>query len=97
MPISTPVANQSPDSQQVSGISGGILAHENGSYPELCRLPARRPAPGASGVSVENQTGAHRLPGLYGIPNVTPRHCQLRYLLDSSTLADNVGYSAQQP
>uniref|UniRef100_UPI0014834BC5 fimbria/pilus outer membrane usher protein n=1 Tax=Salmonella enterica TaxID=28901 RepID=UPI0014834BC5 len=85
--------NQSPDSQQVSyGISGGILAHENGitlSQP-ITGAAILIKAPGASGVSVENQTGvATDFRGYTVIPNVTPYY---RYdiSLDSSTFADNV-------
>ncbi|NMJ54222.1 fimbria/pilus outer membrane usher protein, partial [Salmonella enterica subsp. enterica serovar Anatum] len=65
--------NQSPDSQQVSyGISGGILAHENGitlSQP-ITGAAILIKAPGASGVSVENQTGvATDFRGYTVIPN----------------------------
>lgn len=85
--------SQSPDDRQVSyGISGGILAHENGitlSQP-ITGAAILIKAPGASGVSVENQTGvATDFRGYTVIPNVTPYY---RYdiALDSSTFADNV-------
>ena len=85
--------SQSPDSRQVSyGISGGMLAHENGltlSQP-ITGAAVLIKAPGASNVSVVNQTGVTTdFRGYTVIPNVTPYY---RYdiALDSSTFADNV-------
>lgn len=85
--------SQSPDSKQVSyGISGGILAHENGitlSQP-ITGAAILIKAPGAANVSIENQTGVTTdFRGYTVIPNVTPYY---RYdiSLDSSTFADNV-------
>lgn len=85
--------SQSPDDRQLSyGVSGGILAHENGitlSQP-ITGAAILVKAPGASGVSVVNQTGVTTdFRGYTVIPNVTPYY---RYdiSLDSSTFADNV-------
>ncbi|POP41999.1 fimbrial assembly protein [Superficieibacter electus] len=85
--------SQSPDSRQVSyGIRGGMLAHENGitlSQP-ITGAAILVKAPGASGVSVVDQTGVTTdFRGYTVIPNVTPYY---RYdiALDSSTFADNV-------
>lgn len=85
--------SQSPDNRHLSyGITGGIIAHENGitlSQP-VTGAAILIKAPGASGVSIENQTGvATDFRGYTVIPNVTPYY---RYdiSLDSSTFADNV-------
>ncbi|VUT09886.1 fimbria/pilus outer membrane usher protein [Klebsiella spallanzanii] len=83
----------SANAQQISyGMTGGIIAHENGvtlSQP-ITGAAILVAAPGAIGVAVKNQTGVKTdFRGYTVIPNVTPYY---RYdiSLDSQTFADDI-------
>lgn len=84
--------SQSPNAHQVSyGISGGVLAHENGitlSQP-ITGAAVLVKAPGAAGAKVENQSGIKTdFRGYTVIPNVTP-YARYDISLDSASFADN--------
>ncbi len=79
-------------SQQYYGLSGGLLAHENGitlSQPLNDTMVLIR-APGAGNVSVENQTGIRTDWRGYAVLPFAMNYRENRIALNTNTLADNV-------
>ncbi|WP_271445988.1 fimbrial biogenesis usher protein [Citrobacter sp. Awk 4] len=85
--------SQNTDSKQVYyGVSGGVLAHENGvtfSQP-LNETVVLVKAPGADNVKVDNQTGIHTDWRGYTVLPYATDYRENRVSLNTNTLADNV-------